>query len=126
MSVIRLAEARRAETPSAVMTTLASPTLGSAERSLWRVEVAPGAPQGPEHVFDVEQVWTFLTGGATIELDGQAHSVDAGDTVVMPAASVRRVTGDPVAGFTAIVTAAAGAKASVSGGGEGATPPGIL
>ncbi|WP_433237951.1 cupin domain-containing protein [Streptosporangium sp. CA-135522] len=125
MPVIRSSETRRSETPAGVMTTLASPTLGGAEHSLWRVEVAPGAPQGPVHLFDVEQVWTFMEGGATIELDGRTHIMESGDTIVIPAAATRRVTGHPEVGFTAVVTAPAGAKASVPGG-EGTVPPWIL
>jgi quercetin dioxygenase-like cupin family protein len=125
MSVITSTESRRAETPAAVMTTLASPTLGGAERSLWRVDVAPGAPQGPMHLIDAEQIWTFLEGSATVELDGETHAVNSGDTVVMPAKAERRVTANPETGFTAIVTADAGAKASVPGGGDGVTPPWI-
>lgn len=57
MTVVRHAGARRSETLSAVMTTLASPTQGGAQMAVWRVEVQPGI-QGPEHVIDAEQVWT--------------------------------------------------------------------
>lgn len=126
MPVVRFNQSRRSETPAGVMTTLASPTLGGAEHSLWRVDVAPGAPKGPMHVFDVEQVWTFLAGSATVDLDGQSHIIEAGDTVVMPAGAERQVTPDPETGFAALVTAPAGAKAGVPGGGEGTTPPWIL
>ena len=125
MSVIRSVDARRSETPSGVMTTLASPTVGGAERSVWRVEVAPGAPQGPLHALDAEQIWTFLGGGASVEVGDDVERVEAGDTLVVPAAVARRVTPDAEAGFSAIVTAAAGAKASVPGGGEGVVPPWI-
>ena len=39
MTLIPASKARRTETPNAVMTTLASPTLGAAGRSLWRVDM---------------------------------------------------------------------------------------
>ena len=52
MSVIRCGEARRTETPNAVMTTLASPTLGGARQALWRVDMT-GGQAGPLHAFDV-------------------------------------------------------------------------
>jgi mannose-6-phosphate isomerase-like protein (cupin superfamily) len=124
MPVIRTAEARRAETPSAVMTTLASPTLGAADRPLWRVDVVPGAPAGPLHVINVEQIWTFTAGGAEVECAGESFQVSTGDTVVLPGAAERRVTGDPETGFSAIVTSPAGVRAWVGPrDGEGVVPP---
>ncbi|MFJ4653245.1 cupin domain-containing protein [Nocardia sp. NPDC088792] len=124
MPVIRSTETRRSETAAGVMTTFASPTLGGAGSALWRVDVGANIA-GPLHVFDVEQVWVFVEGGATIELGGETVSVTAGDTVVMPAGAPRKVAGDPILGFSAIVTAPAGAKAGVPGGAAGATPPWI-
>lgn len=121
MPVIRRSESRRTETPNAVMTTLASPTLGGAQQALWRVDMRPGAA-GPLHTFDAEQVWTVVDGGATVELDGEKHVLVPGDTVVMPAAVSRRVHADPELGFAAIVTAAAGAGASVPGGTDKTVP----
>ena len=123
MPVVRHADARRTSTPNATMTTYASPTLGGARTALWRVEMAPGA-SGPDHTFDVEQIWTALDGAATIDLDGDAHAVGPGDTVVMPAGAPRRVHADPTAGFTAIVTAPGGALATAAGA-EPVLPPWI-
>ncbi|MFI1919634.1 cupin domain-containing protein [Nocardia sp. NPDC020380] len=124
MAVIRSTETRRSETGAGVMTTFASPTLGGAGSAVWRVEVGADVA-GPLHVFDAEQVWVFVEGGATIELGDQTVSVTAGDTVIMPAGTPRKVAGDPTLGFSAIVTAPAGAKAGVPGGATGATPPWI-
>jgi quercetin dioxygenase-like cupin family protein len=124
MPVIRHADSRRTETPGGVMTTLASPTLGGAGQSVWRVDMHPGA-EGPVHVFDVEQVWTVLDGGATVELAGEAVTLVPGDTVVMPATATRRVTADPEAGFGAIVTAAGGARAALPDGTDKGVPPWI-
>jgi quercetin dioxygenase-like cupin family protein len=104
MPVIRRADSRLTETPNAVMTTLASPTQGGAGQSVWRVDMRPGQA-GPLHAIDAEQVWTVLDGGATVELDGQAHAVGPGDTLVMPADAPRRVSADPADGFAAIVVA---------------------
>ncbi|MFF9347109.1 cupin domain-containing protein [Streptomyces sp. NPDC014734] len=121
MPVIRHAESRRTETPNAVMTTLASPTLGGAGQAVWRVDMRPGAT-GPLHAFDAEQIWTTVEGGATIELDGEKHALVPGDTVVMPAAVPRRVYADPERGFAAVVTSFPGASASTPGG-TGTTVP---
>lgn len=84
MSVIRSAERRVTETPNAVMTTFASPTLGGAERAVWRVDMRPGAT-GPVHVFDVEQVWVVIDGAAGVEIGEEAHALAEGDTAVIPA-----------------------------------------
>ncbi|MEV0235151.1 cupin [Nonomuraea sp. NPDC050786] len=124
MTVIRAAEARRSETPAGVMTTFASPTQGGASRSLWRVDARPGA-EGPVHDFDSEQVWSWVAGAATVELGGDTFSVAAGDTVVMPARTVRRIVADP-AGYTAIVTAPAGARAMTADGADFGVPPWIV
>jgi quercetin dioxygenase-like cupin family protein len=67
-------------------------------------------------VFDAEQVWTVLEGGASVELDGKPLAVEPGDTVVMPAGVPRRVLADPQAGLAAIVTAPAGARARTPDG----------
>ena len=109
MAIIHEADSRRTETPNAVMTTLASSTQGGSRIALWRVEMAPEA-SGPPHVFDTEQVWTVLDGGARIELAGEEITVTTGDTVIMPADALRQVFADAEHGFTAMVCALASAK----------------
>lgn len=109
MTVIHHAESRRTVTPNATMTTHASPTQGGAGLCMGRVDMEPGA-SGPAHVFDAELVWTVLDGGASIELDGAQHTVEPGDTLIMPAGLQRQVRADPERGFTAVVAAPAGAK----------------
>jgi quercetin dioxygenase-like cupin family protein len=110
MPVVRRAETRRTETPNAVMTTLASPAQGGAGQAVWRVDMRPGQA-GPRHAIDVEQIWTVLDGGASVELDGQVLTVGPGDTLILPADAPRRVIADPAAGFAAIVAASAGSRA---------------
>ena len=127
MAVIRTSQTRRSQTPAATMTTLASPTLGAAERPVWRVDVAAGAPSGPRHVIDVEQIWTFVEGGADVELEGEKFTVRAGATVVVPADAERTFASDPATGFSAIVTAPAGGTAwTLPREGEGIVPPWTL
>jgi quercetin dioxygenase-like cupin family protein len=110
MTVIRRAESRRTETPNAVMTTLASPSLGGAGHAVWRVDMNPGQT-GPLHAWDAEQVWTVLAGGAAVELGGEMLAVGPGDTLIMPANAPRRVSADRAAGLAALVVAPAGARA---------------
>lgn len=88
---IRSSQARRTETPNAVMTTLASPSQGpTTSLSLWQVEMRAGQ-LGPAHIFDSEQVWHVLDGEADIAADGQGVSLVRGDTVVLTAGTERQV-----------------------------------
>ncbi len=121
MTLIQRGQGRRTETPNAVMTTLASPTLGGAEHSLWRVDMAPGA-SGPPHRFDAQQVWTVLSGAATLELDDVAHALAPGDTIVIPAHLSRRILADSAAGFSAIATATPQARAAMADGTDRGVP----
>lgn len=115
MPVIRSGDARRTTTPNGVMTTLASPTQGGAERAIWRVDM-PAGTEGPLHAFDTEQIWTLLTGGCTLEIDGERLHVAPGDTMVLPADVTRQIFADPHDGFAAVVTAPAGSQVYNPGG----------
>ncbi|MFB4307213.1 cupin domain-containing protein [Actinomadura sp. GTD37] len=110
MTLVRAAASRRTETPNGVMTTFATPTQGGTEGiAVWRVDMTPGRT-GPLHAFDTEQVWTFLDGAATVDLDGRELAAGPGDTVVLPAGLPRQMTaGD--SGFAAVVAAHAGCLA---------------
>jgi quercetin dioxygenase-like cupin family protein len=121
MTIIRQADARRTETPNAVMTTLASPSLGGAEHSLWRVDMAPGQ-SGPAHRFDCQQVWTALRGRATIDLDGETVSLAEGDTVVLAADAPRRIHADGAVGFAAMVAGDPRGRAVMPDGTDRGTP----
>lgn len=90
--VVHAARARRTETPNAVMTTLASPTLGGSETmSLWTVAMEQAA-RGPLHAFDSEQVWSVLEGEIVFSVDGVDRGLVAGDSIVIPAGTMRQVT----------------------------------
>lgn len=66
-------------------TSLATPSKGSGEASVWRVEIEPGTPATP-HSLTREEVFVVLQGSATVRLgDGEAESAHAGDAVVVPA-----------------------------------------
>ncbi|GAB2564609.1 hypothetical protein GCM10027269_18790 [Kribbella endophytica] len=114
---------RVTETPNAVMTTYASPTLGSEGLSVWRVEMKATA-QGPVHVMDSEQVWTGLSGHARISVGADEVELKPGEAVVLPAGIERQVTatGD----FAALVAGYGNAKAMVPGEDtDRGTPPWI-
>ncbi|MDN3243519.1 cupin domain-containing protein [Glycomyces tritici] len=113
MRIVRSTESRRAETPAAVMTTLASPGLGGAAAPLWKVEAAPGTA-GPVHHIDAEQVWTVLAGTVTVTVEAEAAYLAAGDTIVIAADASRQLT-PGAEGFTAICTGPAGMQAYMPG-----------
>jgi quercetin dioxygenase-like cupin family protein len=112
---------RVTETPNAVMTTLASPTLGGTQQlSLWKVRMQPGA-SGPVHAFDTEQVWHLIEGNATIEIDGTIHALGAGDTLHIPGMASRQIRAETSIEF---IVCGHGDAQVISGapGGEPITP----
>jgi quercetin dioxygenase-like cupin family protein len=91
-SLVRAAQARRTQTPNALMTTLASPSLGpTAGLSMWLVEMRAGQ-QGPAHVFDTEQIWHLIEGEAEVTVNARTLVLGPGDTVVLPAGAERQVS----------------------------------
>ena len=121
VAIIRAGDVRTTTTPTGVMTTLASPTLGgSAGLSLWRVAFPAGAA-GPVHAFDSEQVWTVLSGAAVFTVDGWDHELAGGDTIVLPANATRQVRAESGAEF--IVSGYGAAAVSAPGHpADGSTP----
>jgi len=117
VTVVRRAEQRTHETPNAVMTTLASPTLGGAGQSLWQVRMRAGQV-GPEHVMDREQVWTVLEGAMTVEPLG---ALAVGDTAVLPAGVARRIAAGPE-GVSALVTGSGDGHALLPDGTDRGVP----
>ena len=91
-SLVRAAQARRTQTPNALMTTLASPSQGpTAGLSMWLVEMRAGQ-QGPAHVFDTEQIWHLIEGEVEVTVNGRKLVLGSGDTVVLPAGAERQVS----------------------------------
>ncbi|PJE99484.1 cupin [Streptomyces carminius] len=111
------------------MTRLAAPSLGSAELSVWRVRMTPGA-QGPVHTVDREQVWTVTSGVLEFTVGERTGTAAAGQAVTVPAGAVRRIraargaakgaagTGDAGTEAEALVAMACGATVEVAGSGE--------
>jgi mannose-6-phosphate isomerase-like protein (cupin superfamily) len=89
--VIRMTERRRTETPTGVMTTLASPTVGATVGlSMWEVAMTAGG-SGPLHVIDSEQIWTVLDGEISVVIADRREDIRSGDTVVIPAELERQI-----------------------------------
>jgi quercetin dioxygenase-like cupin family protein len=64
-------------------TSLATPSRGTVETSVWRVEIAPGTGATP-HRLTREEVFIVLAGRATVSLDGVESTAAAGDAIVVP------------------------------------------
>jgi quercetin dioxygenase-like cupin family protein len=65
-------------------TSLATPSRGSTETSVWLVEIEPSSPPTP-HSVTREEVFVVLSGTARVELDGVPGTAQAGDAIVVPA-----------------------------------------
>jgi len=120
MQIVRATQRRTSTTPNATMTTLASPSLGSAESSLWLVDM-PAGIRGPEHSFAGEVLWSLTAGSGTVRVDGVDHPLEAGDTVVIPAGELRQFTAGST-GFSGVVTVREG-EAFLGDGSSAGVPP---
>jgi mannose-6-phosphate isomerase-like protein (cupin superfamily) len=69
---------------TASFTSLATPTRGSRETSVWRVEIAAHTPATP-HSLTREEVFVVLDGEASVEIGGVRAAAHAGDAIVVPA-----------------------------------------
>lgn len=72
-------------------TSLATPSRGSADLAVWRVEIAPGTPATP-HSLTREEVFVVLDGQAAVRLDGVPATAAPGDAIVVPAGTPFEIT----------------------------------
>ena len=69
---------------AARFTALATPSRGSRETAVWRVEVDPGAPAAP-HAVTREEVFVVTAGLAAVTIGGVEEVAKRGDAIVVPA-----------------------------------------
>ena len=84
MAVLPAPSAPTHELGGARFTSLATPSRGSSDTSVWLVEIAPGTP-GTPHRLTREEVFVVLSGRAEVRLDGEVSVAGAGDAIVVPA-----------------------------------------
>lgn len=84
MPVITAPASATHELAHASFTSLATPSRGSRETSLWRVRIAPGTPATP-HQVTREEVFVVLAGTARVTIAGDICDARAGDAIVVPA-----------------------------------------
>jgi mannose-6-phosphate isomerase-like protein (cupin superfamily) len=83
MAVIPAPPAPTHELGGARFTSLATPSRGSSDTSVWLVEIAPGTP-GTPHRLTREEVFVVLAGRAEVRLAGDVSVAEVGDAIVVP------------------------------------------
>ncbi len=84
MPIITAPSAPTHELPGTRFTSLATPSRGEADVSVWQVEIQPGTKPVP-HRLTKSEVFVVLGGEAEVRLgDDVSHAV-AGDVIVVPA-----------------------------------------
>ena len=83
MTVLPAPSTHTHELPGARFTSLATPSRGSTDTSVWLVDLEPGHP-GQPHRLTREEVFVVLSGRAEVSLDGAVTSAGPGDAIVVP------------------------------------------
>lgn len=121
MPVLRSPSAPTHTLPEAAFTSLATPSRGSTDTSLWRVEVAPRAP-GVPHQLTREEVFLILAGRARVTLGDTEEIVGEGDVIVVPPDTTFRLANDGDEVLRALCCFPVGGEARMIGGAP-FTPP---
>lgn len=108
----------------AAFTSLATPSRGTTDTSVWTVETAAGTA-GTVHRVTREEIFVVLAGQARVRLDGVEHHAGPGDTIVVPSGvdfSLEPAGAEPLRALCALPV---GGQARV-GAAEAFTPPWAL
>jgi quercetin dioxygenase-like cupin family protein len=110
--------------PGTTFTSLATPTRGSTDTSVWRVEIAPGTPATP-HQVTREEVFVVLAGRARVTLGDDVQIARAGDAIVVPPGTTFAIANDGEDVLRAVCCLPVGGQAQLPGG-QPFTPPWAL
>jgi quercetin dioxygenase-like cupin family protein len=102
-------------------TSLATPTQGTVETSVWRVEIAPGTP-GTPHEVSREELFIVTGGRAQVRIGESTHEASAGDTIVVPAHTLFAIANESDEPVEAICCQPVGGQA-ILGDGQPFIPP---
>src|SRR4051794_26672141 len=83
MAVISAPKAFTHEVPHARFYSLATPSRGSLETSVWRVQLTASLAT-PTHRLTREEIFVVLSGTVRVELGGVISQAHAGDAIVVP------------------------------------------
>lgn len=95
---------------------------GATRLAAWRADFAPHTP-GQAHSMSEEEVFHCLAGTLEVELDADRFTVRAGESVLVPAGTVFRVSNDTGEPAQAWVTSLIGMRATMQADGSELAPP---
>lgn len=121
MPVIPAPAAPTHDIGGARFTSLATPTRGSTDTSVWRVEIDPDTPPTP-HRLTRQEVFVVLDGRADVRIDGEAAVAAEGDVIVVPAGVSFELAAGGGRRLRALCVLPVGGQAQLDGG-EPFTPP---
>lgn len=101
-------------------TSLATPSRGSRETSVWRVAMEPGVP-GTPHSVTREEVFVVLHGRALVDIGDERGVAELGDAIVVPADTEFRIANAGVDLLELVCCFPVGGQARVDG--STITPP---
>ena len=110
--------------PGATFTSLATPSRGTEDVSVWALRLSPGHP-GTPHQLTRQEVFVALSGAASAVVGDERHHVRAGDALVVPAGVPFAIEAVGDQDFEALCCLPVGGQA-VIGDGEPFTPPWAL
>ncbi len=121
MSVLAAPSNHTHELGTTRFTSLATPSRGSVETSIWRVEIAPGTP-GTAHEVSREELFLVVAGRASVRIGESTHEATAGDTIVVPPHTSFEIANESDEPLEAICCQPVGGQA-ILGDGQPFTPP---
>jgi quercetin dioxygenase-like cupin family protein len=110
--------------PGTAFTSLATPSRGSRDTAVWLVQIEPGTT-ATLHELTSEEVFVVLDGRARVQLDGGVQQAEAGDAIVVPAATPFSIEADGGQALRALCCLPVGGQAVLADG-EPFTPPWAL
>ena len=121
MAVIPAPDAPTHQLGGARFTSLATPSRGSTDTSVWSLEIEPGEP-GTPHRLTREEVFVVLAGRAEVLLDGARSTAGPGDAIVVPPGVPFAIAAAGGAPLRALCVLPVGGQAQLADG-EPFTPP---
>ncbi|MEV5613406.1 cupin domain-containing protein [Streptomyces sp. NPDC052225] len=121
MPVVRASEAVVHDLHGARFISYAAPRTGSKELAAWRGEI-PAGTRAPAHTVTHEEILHLLTGSLRLTLDGETHTLTAGDTAIVNAGTTLSVENPTSERATMWVTTSVGLQAELADGTR-ITPP---
>lgn len=124
MPVITPPAAPTHDVGGARFTSLATPSTGSSQTSVWQVELDPATPATP-HRLTREEVFVVLAGRAELRIDGRAAAAGPGEVIIVPVGVRFELTAGGPEPLRALCVMPVDGQAQLEGG-EPFTPPWAL